>query len=78
MQFTSDSSVNSLITLLVVILIACICGRSWRRGGRGGYVISGGIGIPGVSGGGAVNKLTSKPVNNRNELGTRIVDCEDD
>jgi hypothetical protein len=45
---------NFLITLFVVILITCVCGRSCRRGGRGSYVSSGGVGIPGVSGGGAV------------------------
>ncbi|MFX0056616.1 MAG: hypothetical protein ACFFAD_16935 [Candidatus Hermodarchaeota archaeon] len=54
MQFTSDPSMNFLITLLVVILITCVCGRSCRRGGRGGYVSNGDVGIPGVSGSGAV------------------------
>jgi DNA-directed RNA polymerase subunit RPC12/RpoP len=54
MQFTSDVGMNFLITLLVVILITCACGRLCRRGDRGGYVSSDAGGIPGVSGGGAV------------------------
>ncbi|MFW9889377.1 MAG: hypothetical protein ACFFER_14410, partial [Candidatus Thorarchaeota archaeon] len=54
MQFTSEVGMNFLITLLVVILITCVRGRSCRRSGRGGYGSSGGVGIPNVSGGGAV------------------------
>ena len=50
MQFTSDPSMNFLITLLVVILITCVCERSCRRGG-GTSGVGGGVGIPGVSGG---------------------------
>ena len=49
MQFTSDLSMNLLITLLVVILISCVCSRSCRRGGGAGTISGGSIGLPGIS-----------------------------
>ncbi len=49
MQFTSDPSMNFLITLFVVMLITCVCGRSCRRGDSGSSGGGGGVGVPGIS-----------------------------
>jgi hypothetical protein len=49
MQFTSDPSMNFLITLLVVVLITCVCGRSCRRGDSGSSGSGGGVGVLGIA-----------------------------